>query len=44
MRNVFFRIHDSDGESNTKTIIIPRYEPVFVEPNFKEYETQVIKT
>ena len=24
-------------------IVIPRYEPVFVEPNFKEYETQVLQ-
>lgn len=24
-------------------IVIPRYEPVFVEPNLKEYETQVLK-
>ena len=24
-------------------VIIPKYEPVFVEPNLKEYETQVNK-
>ena len=24
-------------------IVIPRYEPVFVEPNLKEYETQVLE-
>ena len=24
-------------------IVIPRYEPVFVEPNLKEYETQVLQ-
>lgn len=28
-------------ETNTKMIVIPRYEPVFIEPNLKEYETQV---
>ena len=22
-------------------VVIPRYEPVFVEPNLKQYETQV---
>ncbi len=32
-----------DGGNTTKTIVIPRYEPVFVEPNFKEYETQVLQ-
>ncbi len=38
------RIRDSEEEGgNTKTIVIPRYEPVFVEPNFKEYETQVLQ-
>ena len=24
-------------------VVIPRYEPVFVEPNLKEYETQVLQ-
>ena len=24
-----------------RMVVIPRYEPVFVEPNLKEYETQV---
>jgi protocadherin-15 len=24
-------------------IVIPRYEPVFVEPSVKEYETQVLQ-
>ena len=24
-------------------VVIPRYEPVFVEPNMKEYETQVLQ-
>lgn len=30
-------------EKSPKTIVIPRYEPVFVEPNLKEYETQVLQ-
>ena len=36
------RLQVSD-EKTTKMIVIPRYEPVFVEPNFKEYETQVLR-
>ena len=30
-------------EKQPKTIVIPRYQPVFVEPNLKEYETQVLQ-
>ena len=30
-------------EKTPKMIVIPRYEPVFVEPNLKEYETQVLE-
>ena len=30
-------------EKTPKMIVIPRYEPVFVEPNLKEYETQVLQ-
>ena len=26
-----------------RMVVIPRYEPVFVEPNLKEYETQVLQ-
>ena len=36
------RLQDSESEQ-TKMIVIPRYEPVFVEPNLKEYETQVLQ-
>ena len=30
-------------EKQPKTIVIPRYQPIFVEPNMKEYETQVLQ-
>jgi protocadherin-15 len=30
-------------EKSPKTIVVPRYQPVFVEPNLKEYETQVLQ-
>lgn len=30
-------------EKQPKTIVIPRYQPIFVEPNLKEYETQVLQ-
>ena len=28
-------------DRSQRMVVIPRYEPVFVEPNLKEYETQV---
>jgi hypothetical protein len=28
-------------DRSQRMVVIPRYEPVFVEPNHKEYETQV---
>jgi hypothetical protein len=28
-------------DKSQRMVVIPRYEPVFVEPNHKEYETQV---
>ena len=39
---IFNRLQDSESQQ-TKMIVIPRYEPVFVEPNLKEYETQVLQ-
>lgn len=30
-------------EKSPKTIVVPRYEPVFVGSNLKEYETQVLQ-
>ena len=35
--------HVVEVEKQPKTIVIPRYQPVFVEPNLKEYETQVLQ-
>ena len=39
---IFFRTV-TEIEKQPKTIVIPRYQPVFVEPNLKEYETQVLQ-
>jgi protocadherin-15 len=36
------RLQTSEDKT-TKMIVIPRYEPVFVEANLKEYETQVLQ-
>ncbi|XP_059097736.1 cadherin-99C-like isoform X2 [Tigriopus californicus] len=33
----------TNEEKQTKMIVIPRYEPVFVEPSHKQYETQVLQ-
>lgn len=33
----------TNEEKQTKMIVIPRYEPVFVEPSQKQYETQVLQ-
>ena len=33
----------AEVEKQPKTIVIPRYQPIFVEPNMKEYETQVLQ-
>ena len=30
-------------DRSQRMVVIPRYEPVFVEPNLKEYETQVLQ-
>ena len=38
----FFR-QVAEIEKQPKTIVIPRYQPIFVEPNLKEYETQVLQ-
>ena len=38
----FFR-YERTVEKTPKTIIVPRYEPVFVGTNLKEYETQVLQ-
>ena len=40
-KKLFISRLETSSEKTTKMIVIPRYEPVFVEPNFKEYETQV---
>ena len=39
---LFFR-QVVEVEKQPKTIVIPRYQPIFVEPNMKEYETQVLQ-
>ena len=39
--NIFRTV--TEIEKQPKTIVIPRYQPVFVEPNLKEYETQVLQ-
>ena len=38
----YFR-HVAEIEKQPKTIVVPRYQPIFVEPNLKEYETQVLQ-
>ena len=42
MLKFFFR-YERTVEKTPKTIIVPRYEPVFVGTNLKEYETQVLQ-
>ena len=37
---IFFRYKNAK-DSAEQMIVVPRYEPVFVEPNLKQYETQV---
>jgi len=37
------RRYERTVEKTPKTIIVPRYEPVFVGTNLKEYETQVLQ-
>ena len=38
-----FARYETAVEKAPKTIIVPRYEPVFVGANLKEYETQVLQ-
>ena len=37
------RRYERTAEKTPKTIIVPRYEPVFVGSSLKEYETQVLQ-
>ncbi len=43
MSSITSRHTTEEVEKEPKTIVIPRYQPVFVEPNLKEYETQVLQ-
>jgi hypothetical protein len=36
----FISRYECKREKTPRMIVIPRYEPVFVEPSVKEYETQ----
>lgn len=42
MAYVLFR-YKAYKERMQRMYVVPRYDPVFVEPNLKEYETQVCK-
>jgi len=40
---VLFAKYKYAKDRSQRMVVIPRYEPVFVEPNLKEYETQVLQ-
>jgi len=40
---VLYAKYKTHKERSQRMVIIPRYEPVFVEPHLKEYETQVLQ-